>query len=782
MTQNPNTQTSFVNEEIDLGELFKVLRSKWKLILIALILFSIGGYIISSLLPNQYATKTTILIEEDQQNDPLSKLQGIESLDLFGGLTSDFLQNEIEILKSRRIIGNVVDSLNLNVSYLNNDALVNAPIYHVDMPFFIKATQVKPVISGDDPIVNIRLNEDGTTFTLNSDEGEKTYDLNTKIPLGFCYITVIPNAFYLENDAGEFDNYEVTITDRESIIDQLIKNIRATIVENSSVINIAMESTSPKLTEDILNSMVIFYNKNAIKNKNAISLNTARFIDKRLKIISQELDSVETNKVDFKSINKLTDIDFQAEQFVENISDTKKKELETLTKIELVKSIIQELQTNSNSLIPTNIGIENEDINVIINEYNVLVLEKERLLESSTEKNPVVVDLNAKINKIKFNIIRSLKMYTSSLNILLQDIRQQESTLDSRVTEIPQQEKDYRFIERQQNIKEALYLFLLRKREEVSVMMSSQASMARTLDFAYTPRSPIFPNRVLFTAGAGFIGMFLVFAYYFLLLFLKNKIETKDDLENIVGDIPILGELPNLKNGDQKIIGNEDRSIMAEALRVVRSNLSFLYIKKENTNAATKILVTSSVKGEGKTLTAINLATILSNASKKTLLLGIDLRNPQVSNYLQGVKGIDLKHKGLVEYLKTHGEKDISKITAYNCKNDYLDIIISGQIPPNPAELLMDKAALNSFFSQVENNYDYIILDSAPLMLVADSLELSSHVDMTICMVRSNHTKIHDLKSVLNLCREGKIKNPSFLLNNVDMKYIKYGYEYSKPS
>src|SRR5690606_2599539 len=293
--------------------------------------------------------------------------------------------------------------------------------------------------------------------------------------------------------------------------------------------------------------------------------------EKRLMIISQELDSVETNKVDFKSVNKLTDIEFQAEKFVENISDTKKKELETLTKIELVKSIIEELQTNNNSLIPTNIGIENEDINVIINEYNTMVLEKERLLESSTEKNPVVVDLTSKINKVKFNIIESLKLYTSSLNILLQDIRQQESTLDNRVTKIPQQEKDYRFIERQQNIKEALYLYLLRKREEVSMVMSSQASMARTLDVAYTTRKPIFPNKILFTAGAGFIGMFLVFAYYFLLLFLKNRIETKDDLEHLVGDIPILGELPNLKNGDHKIIGQDDRSIMAEALRVVRS-------------------------------------------------------------------------------------------------------------------------------------------------------------------------------------------------------------------
>src|SRR5690606_29949976 len=246
------TQTSFVNEEIDLEELLIVIRSKWKLILISLIVFSIAGYIISSLLPNQYATKTTILIEEDQQSYPLSKLQGIESIDLFSGLTSDFLQNEIEILKSRRIIGNVVDSLNLNVSYLNNDALVNTPIYHKNMPFFVKATQVNPLMSDGDPIVNIQLNKDGNTFTLNADEEDKTFDLNTEIDLSFSKITVIPNAFYAENEAGEFDNYEVTITDRESVIDYLITNIHAGIIENSSVITIAMESTSPKLSEDIL--------------------------------------------------------------------------------------------------------------------------------------------------------------------------------------------------------------------------------------------------------------------------------------------------------------------------------------------------------------------------------------------------------------------------------------------------------------------------------------------------------------------------------------------------
>src|SRR5690606_28398003 len=355
MTQNPNTQNSSVEEEIDLGELFKVIRSKWKLILIALILFSIGGYIISNLLPNQYLTKTTILIEEDQQSDPFSKLEGIESMDIFGGLTSDFLQNEIEILKSRRIIGNVVDSLNLNVSYMHNDALVKTPIYHKDVPFFVKATHVTKSSAAESPIVDIQLNEDRTTFTLNSAKGEKTYDLNTKIPLEFCNITVVSNAFYSDEDEGKYDNYEITISSRESVIDYLIKNIRPTITENSSVITISLESTSQKITEDILNTLVVFYNKNAIKNKNIISLNTARFIERRLKIISQELDSVETNKVDFKSVNKLTDIAFQAEKFVENMSETKKKELETLTKIELVKSIIEDLQTNSNSLIPTNI-------------------------------------------------------------------------------------------------------------------------------------------------------------------------------------------------------------------------------------------------------------------------------------------------------------------------------------------------------------------------------------------------------------------------------------------
>ncbi len=407
-----------------------------------------------------------------------------------------------------------------------------------------------------------------------------------------------------------------------------------------------------------------------------------------------------------------------------------------------------------------------------------MVLEIEQLRVGSTDKNPMVIELGSRIEKTKSNIIESLKLYTSSLNILLQDVQQQESRLDSKVMEIPQQEKDFRFIERQQNIKEALYLFLLRKREEVSLIMSSQATMARTLDVAYTPFEPIFPNRILLTAGSGLVGGFLVMVYAFICFFLRNKIETKAELEHIIGNIPVLGELPSIKKDALKVINNDDRSIMAEALRVVRSNLSFLYIKKENKSAATKILVTSSVKGEGKTLTATNLAIILSNASKKTLLLGIDLRNPQISNQIKGT-AIKVKHLGLVDYLKATGEKDVSKITSYRCINEYLDIITSGQIPPNPAELLMDKTALDSFFEQVEDKYDYIILDSAPLMLVADSLELTPYADLTICMVRANYTKIQDLKGVLSLCQQGKIKNPTFLLNNVEMKYIKYGYEYS---
>ena len=733
---------------------------------------------IANLLPNKYLTKTTVLIEENNQKDPFSQLQGIESLDIFSGFSSDMLQNEIEILKSRRILGNVVDSLNLNVTYLNSDTFVQTPLHPSTVPFKVEIGYISLVDPGVDPNLSIRLNKDGYSFTLYTEEGEKTYDLDSKIKLSFCEITVTKNPSFRANGNKEYHTYEVTLAQRSSVIDELIKNVRVSIVENSSVLAISMENTSVEISEEILNSIVVYYNKNAIKNKNAISLNTARFIEKRLRIISQELDSVESSKVDFKSANKLTDIAFQAEKFVENITETKKKELETLTKIELVKSIINELSNNSNSLIPTNIGIDNEEINTTISTYNIMVLELEQLLTGSTEKNPMVIDLNAKIQKIKFNIIESLKLYTSSLAILLQDIKQRESILDSRVTEIPQQEKDFRFIERQQNIKEALYLFLLRKREEVSLIMSSQATMARTLDVAYTPIEPIFPNRILLTAGSGLVGGFLVMVYAFVYFFLRNKIETKEELEHIVGNIPVLGELPSLHKDQTKVIDNDDRSIMAEALRVVRSNLSFLYINKENKNSATKILVTSSVKGEGKTLTATNLAIILSNASKRTLLLGIDLRNPQVTNQLKGTD-IKVKHTGLVDYLKVTGEKDISKITSYRCKNEYLDIITSGQIPPNPAELLMDKVALDSFFAQIENDYDYIILDSAPLMLVADTLELTPYADLTICMVRADHTKIQDLKGVLNLCQQGKIKNPTFLLNNVEMKYIKYGYEYS---
>ncbi|WP_417362668.1 Wzz/FepE/Etk N-terminal domain-containing protein [Galbibacter sp.] len=320
-------------DEIDLAELFKVIQSKWKLILIALVVFAIGGYIIANLLPNRYLTKTTILIEENTQKDPFSQLQGIESLDIFSGFSSDFLQNEIEILKSRRILGNVVDSLDLIVAYLHDDTFVQIPLQPRAVPFKVEVGYLSLINTDVDPNLSIRLNRDGTSFTLYSEEGERTFDLNTRIELGFCEITVTENPLFRTNgDKAYFTTYEVLLRRRSDVIDELIKNVGVSIVENSSVLAISMENTSVEISEEILNSMVVFYNKNAIKNKNAISLNTARFIEKRLRIISQELDSVERSKVDFKSTNKLTDIAFQAEQFVEHISETKKKELETLTK------------------------------------------------------------------------------------------------------------------------------------------------------------------------------------------------------------------------------------------------------------------------------------------------------------------------------------------------------------------------------------------------------------------------------------------------------------------
>ncbi|MCF8716264.1 polysaccharide biosynthesis tyrosine autokinase [Joostella atrarenae] len=760
-------------EVIDLLKLFKQIINHWKIIIISMLFCTSIGYILSNILPTKYKSTATILIDENSPSSPLDALGELDGFSLLGGLSkNNNLQNEILILGSRSILIKVIDSLNLRYNYYKNHYFINEKVTSETLPFNFKFESRNENYNNS---FEIKLNKELKSYTLIKDDTSHIYDLNKEINLKDGNLYVELNSRY-NKDSLDFNKFTILIEDKESTISKYQESLQVSNIDGSSILSLSMNSNLKLDSEKIINTLIYYYNKNNLEKKRKVSKNTEKFINSRLRIITEELDSIENNKVIFKSKHKLADISYQSENFIDGITDLKKDKLELLTKIQLINSVLEYLKKGRNTdLLPTNIGIDGDDIPNQINDYNNLVLHREELMLSSTNKNPIVIQLDSRINRLRQNILEGLNSHLNNVKIVLNDLNTQESIYDRNIVDIPSQEKNYRAIERQQNIKEALYIFLLRKREEVAVSKSSLLSMATIIDHAYTLTKPVSVNPLLVILGSSVIGLGLpVFFIIIYTVVFRDKVYTTEDLEQVIPEIPILGELPleTGKTDNYTIIQNE-RSILAEALRVIRSNLNYLNTKK---SISTKILVTSSDKGEGKTFVSINLSLVLASANKKVLLVGIDLRNPQIHNYLK--EKISLKDDGISDVLN-QSINDVDKIINKKVIHENMDVITSGSIPPNPSELLQN-GEIAMFLASVEKKYDYIILDSAPLMLVADSFEIVKHADVTICVVRASYSKLKNIHFIKKIYKQKKIKNPSLILNGVKMNNLEYGYKYGE--
>ena len=530
------------------------------------------------------------------------------------------------------------------------------------------------------------------------------------------------------------------------------------------------------LAEDILNQVILEYNRQAIDDKNLIAQSTAEFIDERLVIINDELESVESGKEEFKTENSVIDIQTESSIFINTASEYNKRKQEVQTQFELVNSLLSYIENDKNTnLLPANLGISETGVNAVIGEYNSLVLTRNRVLSGSTERNPTVIALNSQIGQIKDNVIITLKRVKDNLRISLQEVNRQTRLIGSQIASVPEKERLYRGIERQQNIKEQLFIYLLQKREENSLNLAVTAPKAKVVDTAYTYGGPISPNKRIIYLGAGIIGLLIPFISIYIRELLQTTIKGRDELDKIIkGKIPIVGELPSIPKGESDIIVAEnDRSQLAEACRILMSNLQFILDKKEK-DKALRIIVTSTVKGEGKTFTATNLAITLANLDKKVVLLGADLRNPQLQRYDRTLKRMD----GVSDYLSKQND-NLESLIIKSSFHPKLNVIPSGSIPPNPAELWRSDRA-EFMLNELSRVYDYVILDTAPTMLVADTTIMQSFSDLTLFTVRAGFTHKGIVEFVLDAVKEKRLKNVAVMLNDVKINnYYGYGYGYS---
>lgn len=776
MEENRNKHES---KELPLREIIEQYTRYWYLFAFGIIIALLVAFIYLRYTTTLYQTRATIIIKDEKS---ASSPMEMAAFSQFGGLLSRFntskIDNELAIFNSKRIISKTVEELGLNIKYESVGSIKTSEIYSYT-PFTIQYQSFNEI--GNRIIVPKLMVEvlSNTEYRLEGEAAgvEGTYKFGEKVSLPFGEITILPNLESPEN-FNSFIGRTVVVTylPIENVaLDYQGKVVIQNEIKSSNVLELSMLTPVTEKAEDFLDELISQYNQDAIADRNEIAKNTSAFIDSRLQIITRELDSVESNKEIFKSNNRLTDIQAEAQLILENASEFNKKQLDVGTQLELSKSMIDYMEKSSNNeLLPSNIGIESDEVALSVNNYNQLILYRNKLLQSSTLKNPVVQNVDKQIEQMRSNILGSLKNSSSGLKIAMKDINGQESILNSKISQVPAKEKIYRGIERQQSIKEQLYLFLLQQREEASITLAATSPKAKVVDSAYSTKTPVSPKRSLIYLGSFLAGLLVPFIGIYGANLLNTKVTSRRDVERHLATTPIVGEIPKIKRGELELIQHNDRSVMAEAYRILRTNLQYLFINKlEENDKGKTLIVTSTIKGEGKTFVAFNLALTLALTGKKVILVGADIRNPQLQRYLpENLKS----NKGLTEYI-VYDDMKVEDVITQSEHNENLSIVLSGAIPPNPAELLMQKRT-TTFIDELKKQFDYIILDTAPSMLVTDTILINKLADITLYVVRAGFTDKRLLDFPQDAIDDGRLANVAIVLNNVNLNNFGYGNKY----
>ena len=778
MSQQPQQQFH-QEEEINLREELEKYLRYWPWFLVSVFLCLIIAFFYLKYTAPVFQSTATIIIKDEEAGGIMSELSAFEDMGILSGMGGgSSIENEMGILRSKQLITDVTKKLQLNVRVFLEGDVLTSEIYE-NKPIEIN------VLNLDEEKIKESLEKESFEFDF-TEKGEKSFKIQDRfsekeisgkygapIDLKFATIIISKNPDYINDEEGD-DEISISFSTIDAIASFYRKEILLNLTDkNSSLIELNLSDPVKAKARAILDQLIFEYNRQAIEDKNLVARNTAKFIEDRLSIITGELDSVETGKEDFKESNQLTDIKAESEMFIENASDFNKKRLDVNTQLELSNAMIDYVSKDAESdLLPSNLGIAETGVNAVISDYNTLVLERNRILRGSTPKNPVIIDLNNQISQIKENVLRSLLQMRANLRIAKADLDRQAGIIGSQIASVPGKEKQFRGIERQQTIKEALYLFLLQKREETSLSLAVTAPKAKIVDRAYSIEEPVSPKKKIIFLVALILGLVIPFLIIYLQQLLNNKIHSQQDMQAAIKAIPLVGEVPRIGRGEIDVITKNDRSVLSESFRILHTNLQYLLVNAGVSKGANVLFVTSSVKGEGKTFTAFNLALTLANSGNKVLIMGADLRNPQLQRYEMDSRDF----KGISDYL-VNPELELRSLIKTSEIHSDLDLLASGSVPPNPSELWRTSRA-ESLFESLKEDYDYIVVDTAPVMLVTDTFLINKYADLTLYVTRAGYTEKKLLNFALDAKKDGKLHDVSFVLNDVKIANFGYGNKY----
>ncbi|TMU56220.1 GumC family protein [Flagellimonas algicola] len=767
------------------SDLLKPILKNWKWFVASIFVAILLAFLYIRYAVPEYGIHAKIKILEDQNST--SELGAFSDLGVLGGGRNN-VQDEIESLNSRMNLMKVVEDLGLNTKVIALGSIKNTVLYD-DQPFNVSFLAPDSIVQKTEHEFFVTLDSQ-TSFDFANEEDApfSKESFGTPIASSLGDLIITPKSTL---DIGKLKGkkYKVKVSPIANVAEYYQRNILITVTDMlSNIISINLNDAVKKRGKDVINTLISIYNQNAVDDKKAIADRTSSFINDRIADIYGDLSNVDQSAEDFKSGRGITDIGAQTNVNL-NIGATNQQELQNASVQLDIASSMKDLVDGENGyeLLPTNVGLNDETIAGTTARYNELALERKRLLESSNEKNPIIVNLDRQLDGLKRSMKSSLNSVENNLTLQVNSLSSQLSRINSRIYSAPKNERALRDITRQQQTTESLYLYLLQKREESQITYASASPKSKIIDSAYLmSKDPVSPKKPVIYLASFILGLLVPFGFFYLKDMMDNKVHNKIELEKaIFNKAPVIAELPKIGKKASKLINGMDRSVLGESLRILRTNLNYVLKNKNGQERGHMILVTSSVPGEGKTFISSNLAMVFASTKKRVLLVGADIRNPKLQNFysdlglrMNGELGANGKSKrGLTEFLHDDNLQFKDTITPAIINDNKVDIVFSGKIPPNPAELLMS-GRLKEFMDLAIENYDYVVVDSAPMLVVTDTLLISDFAHQILYVTKAGVTDRKVLEYPIKLVDEKKVKNLSFVVNGVKETNLGYGRNY----
>lgn len=772
-------------ENINLYEIFFKYLVYWHWFVAGVIIMLIAAWLwLRYQAPVYNVTASVLIQEQDQRNGGASSgspLAAMQDLGMFS--ISNNFDNEVEILHSRTLLKKVVTNLGLYISISNSRTFgYDLPLYKKSpLNVYMTPSEAEKLYAPVD--LKLRYSTDGklsveASYTLDEESDEETVTQEyEKLPA--VMNTPVGVITFMSNDSIPMEEdmrLRARISSPVAVAESYGLNLTVEPTSKTTTIaRLSVQNTDRERAVDFITCLVALYNQDANDEKNEVAQKTAEFIEERLVIINDELGSTESRLADFKQRSGLTNLVNDAQLALEENSKYNQQRVQNETQISLVTFLRDYINNpaNRDEVIPSNVGLEDKGLSAAIDQYNAQLGERKRLLLTSSEENPAVVKLDANLEAMRRSVQTTVSSVLRGLQITKKDLDRQARKFEGRISQAPEQEKEFMSISRQQEIKATLYTMLLQKREENAITLAATANNGRIIEEPLPDRDPVSPKKKIFYLAALVLGIGIPFGIIYLSDLLKYKIENRTDVERLT-DVPVVGEIPLGKKPEHgAIVVHENRNdVMEETFRGFRTNLLFMLRPEERV-----IMFSSTMPGEGKSFVAGNLAVSLAFMGKKVLIMGMDIRKPGLNK----VFNLTRRGLGITSYLSDPDHVDLFNMIQHSDISPNLDILPGGPIPPNPTELVA-RGTLDVAISQLKEKYDYLILDTAPIAMVTDSKLISRVADMLVYVCRADYTPKGGFSYINTLRDEHAVAHLATVINSIDMSKRKnsYGYGYGQ--